>query len=112
MNIRMESNGEALLVALDGRLDGTTMQLVEAAFLKQAADGATRFVFDMSDLEYISSAGLRVMLLAAKKTRASGGKLALFGLSDSVRDVFEISGFHTIFALLGTKEEAVAFVTA
>lgn len=111
MDVKIETAGEALALGLSGRLDGTTVQAVEAAFLKELEAGAKHFVFDLRDLDYVSSAGLRVMLLAAKKTRAAGGRIALFGLSDSVKDVFEISGFHTIFALFATRDEAVAFVT-
>jgi len=113
MDIRIEPSGSAVTtVRLSGRLDGTTTQTVEQAFLQAIEGGATRFVFDMGGLEYVSSAGLRVMLLAAKKTRAAGGKIALFALSDSVREVFEISGFHTIFALFGDEREASAFVAS
>ncbi len=112
MNISISKDAATLTLALSGRLDGTTVQAVEEAFLKELADGATRFVFDLERLEYVSSAGLRVMLLAAKKTRAIGGKLALFGLNDNVKDVFEISGFHKIFALFATRSEAASFVAA
>lgn len=112
MNIAIETHGEALALQLEGRLDGTTVPQVEEAFLQQLEKGARRFVFDLSRLEYVSSAGLRVMLLAAKKTRAAGGKLALHGLSESVKEVFEISGFHTIFALYSSRDDALAFVGA
>ncbi|TLS53985.1 STAS domain-containing protein [Paenibacillus antri] len=112
MNITVVKDGEALSIALAGRLDGTTVQSVEEAFLKELAAGESRFVFDLERLDYVSSAGLRVMLLAAKKTRGVGGKLALFGLNENVREVFEISGFHKIFALFATRSEAAAFVSA
>jgi anti-sigma B factor antagonist len=112
MNISVDKGDAALTLALSGRLDGTTVQAVEEAFLKELEGGATRFVFDLERLDYVSSAGLRVMLLAAKKTRAIGGKLALFGLNDNVKDVFEISGFHKIFALFATRSEADSFVAA
>jgi len=112
MNVTVEKDGAALAMILAGRLDGTTAQTVEEAFLKELDAGASRFVFDMRELDYVSSAGLRVMLLAAKKTRAAGGKLALFGLNDNVRDVFEISGFHKIFAIFATRSEAASHVSA
>lgn len=110
MNIRVEASEGGTAFALEGRLDGTTVQTVEEAFLRAHEGGVARYVFDLNGLEYVSSAGLRVLLLAAKKTRAAGGKIALCGLRDSVREVFEISGFHTIFAIYATREEAAAFV--
>ncbi|MCI3920992.1 STAS domain-containing protein [Paenibacillus sp. TRM 82003] len=110
MNLRIEPTGGATTFALEGRLDGTTVPTVEEAFLKAHEGGTARYVFDLGGLEYVSSAGLRVLLLAAKKTRAAGGKIALCGLSESVREVFEISGFQTIFAIYASREEAAAFV--
>lgn len=111
MNVSIEERGEIRILRIEGRLDGTTMQELESRFLALAESGCARFVFDLTDLIYISSAGLRVMLLAVKKTKAAGGKLALHGLNDNVNEIFRISGFSTIFSLFGTAEEALAFVS-
>lgn len=110
MEIKVEQAGAAVRIGLAGRLDASTAGGVEETFLAWVGQGAKAFVFDLSGLEYISSAGLRVMLLAAKKMRSAGGKLALFGLGETVREVFEISGFHTIFAIFGSEDDALAFV--
>jgi anti-anti-sigma factor len=110
MELRIEQTGETRVIVLTGRLDGTTSQTVETAILELVGAGAVRIVFDFNALEYISSAGLRVMLLAAKKMRAAAGKVALFGLNANVREVFEMSGFHTIFTLLDSREAALEFV--
>lgn len=112
MTIQAKQLGEITLVALNGRLDGMTMSEVEQQFLQLIEQGRSQFVFDMSGLDYISSAGLRVMLLAVKKTRAIGGKLALFALSSNVDDVFQMSGFSTIFAIFATEDEALSFIAA
>ena len=72
--------------------------------------GAQRLVFDFTSLDYISSAGLRVVLLAGKKLRASKGKMVLVGLQDMVREVFEMSGFLALFAVAPTLEEGIAKV--
>ena len=113
MNITIEGNeAAAVTFILEGRLDGSTSQHVEEAYLGQLETGAARFIFDLGQLDYVSSAGLRVLLLAAKKTRAAGGKIALFGLNQSVKEVFEISGFQSIFALFATGDEAKSFVMA
>ncbi|MBM7568300.1 STAS domain-containing protein [Paenibacillus sacheonensis] len=111
MNVTVDTQNQIRTVRISGRLDGTTMQELEERFLRLADEGGSRFVFDLSLLDYISSAGLRVMLLAVKKTKAVGGKLALFGLNDNVNEIFRISGFSTIFSLFSAEEEALAFVS-
>lgn len=111
MEVSMEAREDIRILRIRGRLDGTTMQELEARFLALANGGCARFVFDLTELDYISSAGLRVMLLAVKKTKAAGGKLALHGLNDNVNEIFRISGFSTIFSLFGSEEEALAFVS-
>jgi len=110
MEVKVEQAGKAVVIRLCGRLDAATAGSVENAFLERAEQGVKSFAFDLGGLGYISSAGLRVMLLAAKKTRSAGGKLALFGLGDTVREVFEISGFLAIFAIFGSEDDALAFV--
>jgi anti-sigma B factor antagonist len=112
MQITTEMQGDIRVVRIHGRLDGTTMQAAESAFLPLLEQGDRRFVLDLADLEYISSAGLRFMLTAAKKTKAAGGKIALCGLRHNVYEVFEISGFLRIFAVFATREEATAHVAA
>ena len=110
MEIKVEQSDQAVTIRLAGRMDAATATSVEEAFLARAEQGPGSFVFDLSRLEYISSAGLRVMLMAAKKTRSADGRLALFGLGDTVREVFEISGFLTIFAVFDSEDGALAFV--
>src|SRR5690606_24301961 len=98
------------IIEISGRLDGATMAELEAKFLQLVDSGSKQFVFGLSELEFISSAGLRVMLLAIKKTRAAGGKLALFGLQHNVQEVFRISGFSNIFPIFSSLDEAVQHV--
>jgi len=105
--IQLEKQAEYSIMRLAGRLDGVTMGEVEAAFLDVVAAGEQRFVMDLTGLEYISSAGLRVMLLAIKKTKAIGGRLVLFGLAGTVEEVFQMSGFTAIFSIVSTEPEAV-----
>ncbi|MBD2867598.1 STAS domain-containing protein [Paenibacillus arenilitoris] len=107
MNIQaMERNG-VTIIPLEGRLDGSNAAVAEQAFLQLLAEGKQRFVFDFSGLQYISSAGLRVILVAAKKLRATKGRMICAGLGEQVYDVFEMSGFTTILEMAATVEEAV-----
>ncbi|WP_141501595.1 STAS domain-containing protein [Paenibacillus luteus] len=112
MMINVEQQDEISIISLSGRLDGTTMGEVEQRFLELLGQGMKQFVFDMSELEYISSAGLRVMLLSVKKTRAIAGKIALCKLNANVQEVFQISGFSTIFEIFPAREEALQFIRA
>jgi anti-anti-sigma factor len=79
---------------------------------QKALDGvlasARKVVLDFSGLDYISSAGLRVLLGVAKKLKGSGGTLRMFGLNQSVKEVFEISGFATILSVYPSEAEALA----
>lgn len=90
-----------------GRLDSATSPAFEASVLERLQDGSTRMVLDLSDVDYISSAGLRVILVAGKKLRAAQGQLVLCGLREEVRGVFEMSGFLDLFAVTDNAQEAL-----
>ena len=94
MEIRKEMNGTTLTVALEGRLDTVTAPDLEAV-LKEELDKAEALVFDFSKLEYISSAGLRV-LLSAHKAMASKGGMKVTHVNEIVGEVFDVTGFSDI----------------
>ncbi|WP_217594368.1 STAS domain-containing protein [Cohnella sp. GbtcB17] len=104
-------NGVAVL-SIEGRLDGQNASEAEAAFVNLAGEGHTRFVLDFSSLQYISSAGLRVVLVAAKKTKALKGSLICAGMSEAVREVFEMSGLLGILETADTVQQATAALAA
>ena len=103
-------NGLVTLAA-DGRVDGTNakdfQQEVEAA-IEQAERGV---LVDMTKLSYISSAGLRAMLLVAKALDKRNVKFALYGMSEQIRDVFKISGFDKIISVCDSRADAMTLVT-
>ncbi|HRD65976.1 MAG TPA: STAS domain-containing protein [Candidatus Competibacter sp.] len=107
MEIQEQFRGKALVMEPAGRLDSLTCREFEARLLA-ALNGSGTVVVDCTKLEYISSAGLRVLLVAAKQNRTTGGRLALAALRDNLREVFDISGFSAIFAIHPTVEAAVA----
>ncbi len=102
----------AVVVSPVGRIDSTTSPALDAHLQGLAKAGDHVIVMDLSGVDYISSAGLRVMLTLAKRTKESRGRLALAGLGDSVRQVFELAGFLPLFAVEATNEAAVAKVVA
>ena len=106
MEISTRTSNDIHIVAISGSLDSGTSPEAQKA-LDAVLAGARKVALDFSALDYISSAGLRVLLGAAKKLRASGGTLRMFGLNQSVREVFEISGFSAILAVYPTEAEAV-----
>ena len=89
--------GERLTLTLSGRLDTNSSPALEAE-LKQSVGGVKELIFDFSGVEYISSAGLRV-LLAAQKVMNSQGSMKLIGVNDDVMEVFEITGFSDILTI-------------
>lgn len=97
MIITKNMDGDTLTFTLEGRLDTTTSPQLEAE-LKQSVGGMKELIFDFSGVEYISSAGLRV-LLAAQKVMNRQGSMKLTGVNDNVLEVFEITGFIDILTL-------------
>ena len=97
MEINKNLDGNKLTIALEGRLDTSTAPNLEAE-LKSSLDGVASLVLDFNKLEYISSAGLRVVL-AAQKTMSKQGEMKLVGVNDEVMEVFEITGFVDILTI-------------
>ncbi len=107
MNITLTENGDVTIARFEGNLDTNTAPEAQEKLDELAEDGVQRILIDFGALDYISSAGLRVLLILAKKLRGSGGNLRLCGLNETVNEVFEISGFNTIFSVFPTEEEAL-----
>ena len=97
MTINHSKSGSALSVALGGRLDTTTAPQLEAV-LKDALEGVTELNFDFAALEYVSSAGLRV-LLGAQKTMNRQGSMTVRNVSAEIMEIFEITGFADILTI-------------
>ena len=107
MEITDRTVGDVTIVQLEGNLDTNTAPDAQAHFETLADGGQVRIVVDFGPLNYISSAGLRVLLATAKKLKGMGGQLRMFGLNDTVQEVFEISGFSTMFSVFATEAEAL-----
>jgi anti-sigma B factor antagonist len=97
MEISKNRESDKLTLAVSGRLDTTTAPELDAE-LKEALEGVTELVMDFSELEYISSAGLRV-LLTAQKTMNNQGSMELTGCNDTVKEIFEVTGFDSILTI-------------
>ena len=106
MELTNRKEGNALVISVKGRMDAVTAPEFEKAVEGLMGDGETVFVVDLENLDYISSAGLRSILALAKKLKGGGGSLHLAALQDTVREVFEISGFSSIIPISDTVEAA------
>jgi len=108
MDIHQESQGDTCVVAPQGRIDSTTSDSVEKALAAVLEAGGKKIVFDFAGVDYISSAGLRVLLVTAKRLGGGKGSLVLCGLGNSIRQVFELAGFLPLFTVEASRELALA----
>ena len=97
MNISKMVSGTVLNISLEGRLDTTTAPQLEGE-VKGALTGVTELVLDFSQLEYLSSAGLRV-ILAAQKIMNKQGKMVIRHVNETIQEVFEVTGFSDILTI-------------
>jgi anti-anti-sigma factor len=107
MDIAENKINSTTVLALTGRLDGLASPGLEQKVDALIAAGARALVFDLSRLDYASSAGLRVFLTSAKKLKAAGGQASFAALTPSIREIFELSGFLSVFAVHPTVAAAL-----
>ena len=107
MKIETKKNGHVMIVSVSGRLDTHTAGWFDEA-LASLDEAEKHLVIDFSGLEYISSAGLRSVLMAAKKVKENQGSLALASLTPMVKDVFDMSGFSAIIRIYPDSPSACA----
>jgi anti-anti-sigma factor len=112
MQINESHEAGSLIVSPNGRIDSTTSPKLEQRLGEIVARGERRLVLDFADVEYISSAGLRVMLALAKRLQAGGGALVLCGMTPPVRQVFDLAGFLPLFAVDASRAAALARLPA
>lgn len=106
MDIQVKVGGDFTILVFNGRLDAVSASAAETVITKAIEDGVRHMIFSLAGLEYISSAGLRVVLMAAKKMSRQNEKVVLCELQESVREVFEISGLLSIFPIADTEAAA------
>ena len=99
MTIKKNNEGEVATVLVEGRLDTMTAPELQGALSEYPGD-VRRLVFDFSELEYISSAGLRVLLSMHKQMSSVGGEIQVTRANTAVKDVFEMTGFSDIFTVV------------
>ena len=108
MDIQKERVGDVQVVTAEGRLDG----IYSSAFANEVgaliSGTHPKILIDFTDIDHVTSAGLRAVLLLMKKAKASGGAFALCGINEQVREVLDISGFAEIFSIHPGRAEGIA----
>jgi anti-sigma B factor antagonist len=107
MQIVLEMIGDVQVVVLSGRMDFTSSNEFQARMESAIAAGARKVLFDLGDLQYISSSGLGVFIFTAKQVQPDSGKVAFTGLKQHVKNVFDMVGFLNLFEVYLTRDEGL-----
>ena len=108
MQISSETMDSVTVVRLEGNLDTNTSTEAHDYVNKAIDDGAAKVVVTLDKVDFVSSAGLRILLATAKRLGSTGGKLRVCGLNETVAEIFEISGFSTILDVFPSETEALS----
>jgi len=99
MKLSSDKNGSEVLVKVEGRIDTTNYGEFENSINEFFSPEVKIIYMDCNEMDYISSSGLRVFLVIQKKMMSSGGKFKIFGMQNSIKEIFDISGFSKIFEI-------------
>ena len=108
MNITTRDVNDVKVVAIEGELDLDSSAEAEKQLTQMREDGIKKMLLDLEKLEFVSSAGLRVMLATAQELKAAGGDLRVCNLNETVKEVFEVSGFNTLLIVLDNEAKGLA----
>ena len=107
MEIKSREEGGVQVVNMVGNLDTNTSQEAETFLNELISGGSNKILINLKEVNYMSSAGLRILLATTKKLKGAGGELRISDLNEIVDEVFEISGFIMIFSVFDTEEKAL-----
>lgn len=107
--ISVEEIDQKILLRLEGRIDTSTAPQLEKKLTQLTQEHHHRLLLDFTQVNYLSSAGMRVLLSAAKKLKANKGHLALFALQESVAEIVRLAGFDKVLAIFSNEKEALQF---
>lgn len=107
MEIKEHKEGNIIILEPNGRLDTNTSDEFEAKLVGLTDEEELRLVIDLIHVDYISSAGLRVLLMAAKKLKIMNGSIVLCSMSNHIKEVFDIAGFTPIFSIEQSRDKAI-----
>jgi anti-anti-sigma factor len=112
MELAHDQRGHNLIITIKGHLDAATAPLAHGAIKKIMKEDCHRILFNLDDLEYLSSGGLRVILGVAKQLKRKEGKLVLCSCTQYVREIFEVSGFESLIPVEDTVDAGIKLLDA
>ena len=108
MEIKVRDSGGINIIDLLGSLDTGTAPTLGGKLDELTGGGVSKILIVLTEVDFVSSAGLRILLATTKKLRKAGGDLHLCGLNETVREVFEISGFNSLIKVFGNEADAIS----
>lgn len=111
MDVSERRQNGVVILSMKGRLDSSTSDEFEKNLLALVGSGEARFILDLKELDYISSAGLRVLLKAAKELKRKDGRICLCSVKDYVREIFEMSGFVAFLPIHSNVEDSLSAIS-
>jgi anti-anti-sigma factor len=107
MEISEQKTDQCMVIGIRGRLDTTNYGILEKRLMELIDQHEARILVECSTMDYISSSGLRILLMALKKVTLAKGRFVLCGLQENIHEIFEISGFTSIFEIHPSMEDAL-----
>ncbi len=107
MEITEKKAENCTVVSINGRLDTTNYSVLEKKLMELIDAGDIRLLVNLSNMDYVSSSGLRILLMALKRITMAKGKFTLCSLQENIQEIFEISGFTNIFEIYPNEEEGL-----
>jgi len=107
MELLEKKTEKCLVIGIKGRLDTINYSILEKRLMELLDQDVARILVNCSQMDYVSSSGLRILLMALKRITMVKGKFVLCSLQDNIREIFEISGFTTIFEIYPNEEDAL-----
>ena len=107
MNLKEVTHNKAIIIEIEGRLDTTNFNQLEKKIMDHIDSGKIDILVDCTHMDYVSSSGLRIFLMMLKKITSLNGQFVLCGLQENIQEIFEISGFTSIFKIYDNQEKAL-----
>lgn len=111
MDSKVEQKGDIIIIRMEGRLDASTSSAMEQKILSLIEEGHFKMVLDFSGVEYLSSAGMRLMLSISKKLKQLEGEVVVCHLNSDVMDVIKMAGFDRVLKIYSTEEECFSHLS-
>ncbi|MEI7490996.1 MAG: STAS domain-containing protein [Bacteroidota bacterium] len=107
MELIEKNNEKCMIIGINGRLDTINYSILEKRLMELLDQNVTKILVNCGQMDYVSSSGLRILLMALKRITMVKGKFVLCSLQENIREIFEISGFTTIFEIYPNEEDAL-----